>query len=140
MEACRTPGQVTGVDTNVLVRFFAADDEPQTQSVNRFLKASRVAGERVFVSMLVLCETCWVLRSTYGKSKSTILDAIELLLNADLFHLEEPDAVRRALQLARAGKADFPDYLIGELHLSKGCRYTVTFDRSLRGDAAFLLL
>lgn len=140
MEARHKPGQMTGVDTNVLVRFFAADDEPQTQSVNRFLKASRVAGEQAFVSVLVLCETCWVLRSTYGKSKNSILDAIQLLLNADLFHLEEPDAVRRAVHLARSGKADFPDYLIGQFHLSKGCRYTVTFDRSLRGDAAFLLL
>ena len=63
---------MTGVDTNVLVRFFAADDEPQTQSVSRFLKASRVAGEQVFVSAFVLCETCWVLRSTYRKSKNSI--------------------------------------------------------------------
>jgi predicted nucleic-acid-binding protein len=131
---------MTGLDTNVLVRVFAADDEPQLQRVERFLKASRTAGETVFVSALVLCETCWVLRSTYGKSKSVILDAVETLLNADVFHLEEPDAVRRALQLARTGKADFPDYLIGELHLSKGCRYTVTFGRALRGDPAFSLL
>ncbi len=131
---------MTGLDTNVLVRFFAADDEPQMHRVDRFLKASRAAGEPVFVSALVLCETCWVLRSNYAKSKSAILDAIEILLNADVFHLEEPDAVRRALQLTRTGKADFPDYLIGELNLSKGCRYTVTFDRSLRGDPAFSLL
>jgi predicted nucleic-acid-binding protein len=140
MEAGGAPSQMTGVDTNVLVRFFAVDDETQMQRVDRFLQASRAAGERVFVSALVLCETCWVLRSSYAKSKGAVLDAVETLLNADVFNLEEPDAMRRALQLARAGKADFPDYLVGELHLSKGCRYTVTFDRSLRGDAAFLLL
>ena len=131
---------MTGLDTNVLVRFFTADDEAQTQRVDRFLKASRAAGEPVFVSVLVLFETCWVLRSNYAKSKNAILDAIETLLNADVFRLEEPDAVRRALRSARTHKAEFPDYFIGELNLSKGCRYTVTFDRSLRGDAAFSLL
>ena len=38
---------MTGVDTNVLVRYFAADDEPQVQRVDRFLKASRLASEPV---------------------------------------------------------------------------------------------
>ncbi len=140
METRGAARQMTGLDTNVLVRFFVADDERQTERVAQFLKASRTAGESVFISVLVLCETCWVLRSAYDKSKNAILDAIETLLNSDVFQLEDSDAVRRALQLARTGKADFPDYLIGELHLSRGCRYTVTFDRSLRGDAAFSLL
>jgi predicted nucleic-acid-binding protein len=131
---------MTGVDTNVLVRYFAADDEPQVQRVDRFLKASRLAGEPVFVSVLVLCETCWALRSNYGKSKSAILDTVQSLLNADMIHVEEPDAVRRALEFTRTGKADFADYLIGELNLARGCRYTVTFDRALRGNPAFSLL
>lgn len=131
---------MTGLDTGALVRFFTADNEAQIQRVDRFLKASRAAGEPVFVSALVLCETCWVLRSNYAKSNSATLDAIETLRNADVFRLEEPDAVRKALQLARTGKADFPDYLIGELHMSKGCRHTVTFDRSLRGNPAYSLL
>ena len=131
---------MTGLDTNILVRYFAADDELQMERVDRFLKASRLAGEPVFVSVVVLCETCWALRSTYGKSKSAILDTIQSLLNADMIHLEEPDVVRRALELTRTGKADFVDYLIGELNLTRGCRYTVTFDRALRGSAGFSLL
>jgi len=131
---------MTGLDTNVLVRFFVEDDERQAERVAQFLRASRTAGESVFVSAVVLCETCWVLRSNYDKSKGAILDAIETLLNADLFQLEDSDAVRRAIHLARTGKADFTDYLLGELHLSKGCRYTVTFDRSLRGNTTFQLL
>jgi predicted nucleic-acid-binding protein len=131
---------MTGVDTNVLVRYFAADDEPQVQRVDRLLKASRLAGEPVFVSVLVLCETCWALRSNYGKSENAILDAVQSLLNADMIHVEEPDAVRRAVEFTRTGKADFADYLIGELNLARGCRYTVTFDRALRDDPAFSLL
>lgn len=131
---------MTGLDTNVLVRFLVEDDEIQTDRVLRYLKAARAAGEPVFILAIVLCEACWVLRSVYAKRNHEVLKAIETLLNADLFLLEEPDCVRRALQLARKGKAGFPDYLLGELHLSKGCRYTVTFDRSLRGDPAFSLL
>lgn len=131
---------MTGVDTNVLVRFLVDDDEAQTARVHRFLKSSRNTGEPVFVSTVVLCETCWVLRSAYAKSKKEVLEAVESLLNADVFLVEEAESVQRALELSRKGKADFPDYLIGELHLARKCHTTVTFDRSLRGAAAFSVL
>ena len=131
---------MTGLDTNVLVRFFVEDDEVQASRVHRFLRTSREAGEPVFISAVVLCETCWVLRSAYAKSKLEILKAIDTILDADVFHLEDADCVRRAVQLARNGKADFVDYLIGEMDVARGCRYTVTFDRTLRSDPAFSLL
>jgi predicted nucleic-acid-binding protein len=131
---------MTGLDTNVLVRFFVEDDDLQASRVHRFLRTSREAGEPVFISAVVLCETCWVLRSAYAKSKLEILKAIDTIIDADVFHLEDPDCVRRAVQLARTGKADFVDYLIGELDVARGCRYTVTFDRTLRSDPAFSLL
>jgi len=101
---------MTGLDTNVLVRFLVEDDEAQTARVHRFLKSSRAAGEAVFVSAVVLCEACWVLRSVYAKSKKDLLEAIESLLKADVFLLEEPESVRRAIELAHKGKAEFPDW------------------------------
>src|SRR5690242_20055900 len=131
---------MTGVDTNVLVRYLTEDDEGQTDRVHRFLKKSRVAGEPVFVSTLVLVESCWVLRSAHRKSRLEILGAVERLVNADLFQVEEADAVRKAMHLAQRGKADFTDHLIGEIHLARGCRFTATFDRALKSSSAFSLL
>jgi predicted nucleic-acid-binding protein len=48
--------------------------------------------------------------------------------------------VRRSLELYREGKANFSDYLIGEISRQAGCRDTVTFDRALKGAPGFTLL
>jgi predicted nucleic-acid-binding protein len=131
---------VKGIDTNVIVRYLVAEDPAQTNRVERFLAASRVAGERVYVSCIVLCETSWVLRRVFGQSGPQTLNHLESILDADVFEVEEEESVRAALQLSRKGKGDFADYLIGRLNLARGCRFTVTFDRSLRPDSAFSVL
>jgi predicted nucleic-acid-binding protein len=131
---------VKGIDTNVLVRYLVADDPAQTNRVERFLAASRVAGERVYVSCIVLCETAWVLRRVFSQSAPQTLDHLERILDVDVFEVEEEESVRAALSLSRKGKGDFADYLIGQLNLARGCRFTVTFDRSLRPDSAFSVL
>lgn len=131
---------MTGIDSNVLVRLLVEDAPDQTDRVHRFLAKSRAAGETVYVSTVVLCESAWVLRSVYARSKSQILDAFEQLLGVDVMQVEEEDAVRSAVQLSRTGKADFADSLIGQLNLAHGCRRTVTFDRSLRTVPGFAVL
>jgi predicted nucleic-acid-binding protein len=131
---------MNGVATNILLRYIVEDDPEQADRVERFLARSRVLGERAYVSVIVLCETAWVVASNYGKSKSEILDAIGNLLDPDVFLLEHDDSVRAALRLSRAGRGDFADYLIGQLNLDRGCRTTVTFDRGLRGAAGFTVL
>lgn len=83
---------------------------------------------------------CVVLRKVFGQSRSATLDHLERILDTDVFQVEEEDAVRQALRLSRKGKGDFSDYLIGQLNLARGCRVTVTFDRSLRSDSAFSIL
>ncbi len=128
---------MTGIDRNVLVRFLVEDDPRQVERASRFLAESRAKGELVHISVIVLCETAWVLRSAFARPKGAILDAIEQLLRADLFRVEAEDAVRRALETCRGGKGDFADHLIAQLNLAKGCRSTMTFDHSLRGVPGF---
>ncbi|MBI3679789.1 MAG: type II toxin-antitoxin system VapC family toxin [Acidobacteria bacterium] len=120
-----------GVDTNVLVRFFIDDDEDQYERVHRLLRKCRNSGDRVFISAIVLCETAWVLKSTYGYSKSDILGAFEWLLQIEQFRLEDEDAVQQALQLSRSPAADFSDHLIGCRNAKMGCATTLSFDRAL---------
>jgi predicted nucleic-acid-binding protein len=131
---------VKGIDTNVLVRYLVEDDKEQTNRAERFLAASRRAGESVCVSCIVLCETAWVLSSVFGLPKPQILDHLDRVLETEVFQSEEEGLVRRAMQLCRNGKGDFADYLIGQLNLARGCRFTVTFDRALRADSAFSVL
>lgn len=132
--------EMIGIDTNVLVRFLVADDKTQTDRAHAFLAQSRSQGESVYISTLVLCETAWALRSVFSRSRTEILEVIERLLGTDVFEVEAEDAVRAALQSCRAGKGDFADHLTGHMNLAKGCRSTVTFDRSLGRAAGFSTL
>jgi len=131
---------MTGVNTNVLVRFLVGDDDAQADRVHRFLAQSRAAAETVYVSSLVLCETVWVLRSVFKKTRQDIVRAVEHLLDLDVFEIEDADAVRRALQSFRTEPGDFTDHLIGQLNRERGCRFTVTFDRGLRRASDFSML
>ena len=97
-------------------------------------------GEHLFIPVLVLCETIWVLDRIYQQSRSQIAGVIESLLATDLFRFEHDRFVRSAFDAFRYSKADFSDYLIGEIARGAGCRDTVTFDRALKGSPGFTIL
>ena len=128
---------MTGIDTNVLVRYFMDDDPAQANRVEVFMRECRTKGERIFVSSIVLCEFAWTLRTTFRMDRAGILRSIEELLDSELFVVEQDDEVRSAVHFARTSKGDFPDYLIGAIGMEKGCRFTVTFDRALEGHPCF---
>lgn len=128
---------MTGLDTNVVLRFLLEDDPHQTAQVRRLLAEARDRREPLYLSMVVLCETVWTLKSVYRKSRQEIANALLLILDADVFQVEEEDNVRTAVQLYQTGRAEFPDYLIGQIHQAHGCRHTVTFDRALHGTPGF---
>jgi len=117
-----------GLDTNVLVRFLVRDHEAQFERARRLIKREVGAQGKVLLSLIVLLETEWVLRSRYGLPKAQIIDAISGLLDAtELEHEDEP-AVEEALYLGKDSAAEFADCLIGT-HLRRlGCRATATFD------------
>ena len=63
-----------GLDTNVLVRFLVRDHEAQFERARRLIKREVGAPEKVLISLLVLLETEWVLRSRYGLRKNQIME------------------------------------------------------------------
>ena len=117
-----------GLDTNVLVRFLVRDHEAQFDRARRLLKREVGSKERVLISLMVLLETEWILRSRYGLQKTHIIDAISALLDATELELEDEPAVEEALYLWKESAADFADCLIGAHHRRLGCRATATFD------------
>ncbi len=117
-----------GLDTNVLVRFLVRDHEAQFERARRLIKREVSAGEAVLISLLVLLETEWVLRSRYGLQKTEIMDAISALLDARELELEDEPAIEEALYVWKDSAAEFADCLIGAHHRRLGCRATATFD------------
>lgn len=129
-----------GLDTNVLVRYLVRDDEAQFERVRRLLKRAATAEEGFFVSLLVLQETEWVLRSRYGFSKDEIIDTISRLLGTMEIEFEDEPTVEEALFLWKDSGADFSDCLIGTHNRRVSCRTTATFDARAAALNAFAVV
>jgi predicted nucleic-acid-binding protein len=69
-----------GVDTNILVRYLVGDDRSQYERARRLIHRQEEIGEPVLVSLWVLLEMEWVLRSRYGLAKPDIAAAFSSLL------------------------------------------------------------
>ncbi|MGA2709735.1 MAG: PIN domain-containing protein [Steroidobacteraceae bacterium] len=122
-----------GVDTNVLIRYLIRDDQPQYEKARRLIDREVSKGEPVLVSLLVLLETEWVLRSRYELPKADIVAVFSALLDtADLSFEDEP-SIEHAVYSWKDSTADFADCLIDARNRRLGCRATATFDgRALR--------
>lgn len=129
-----------GIDTNVLVRFLVRDNEAQFEIARRLIKREVGAKEDVLVSLLVLLETEWVLRSRYGLQKTEIIAAISDLLDSMEVQLEDEPAVEESLYVWKDCAADFADCLIGAHNRRLGCRATATFDAKALRSPGFVVL
>jgi len=119
---------VLGLDTSVLVRYLVRDDQPQFEKARRLIKRESNKGEPVLVSLPVLLETEWVLRTRYEFSKTEILSTFSAMLDvADLAFEDEP-SVEQALYAWTNSVVDFSDCLIEARNLRLGCHATATFD------------
>lgn len=131
---------IRGLDTNVAVRYLAQDDPAQARKANAVIEATLASGGSCYLSAIVLCEIAWVLRGAYGFDKKTILLTLDRILDTAGFLIEDRDLARQALEEFRSGPGDFSDHLLGVRNREAGCEKTVTFDRSLKGNASFDVL
>ena len=114
------------VDTNVLVRLIARDDERQVAAAEAFVARG------AWVSSVVLVEAVWVLNSVYELDSARIARAIEMLLNHRDLTLQDPDTVATALARYRKKPSiGFSDYLVLEMARKAGHLPLGTFDHAL---------
>lgn len=118
---------MTGLDTNVLVRYLAQDDEPQLRSVLTLLLKK---GATFFVPDLVLVETDWVLSTLYEWTPEEVAEAFGRLLNVHNLTFENEGRIRAALRAMRQG-ADLSDELIIVRCRDMGCKTVATFDKGI---------
>ncbi len=126
------------VDTNVLVRVLVGDDPQQTKKAERAF-VTHATGGGIFLSLLVLMEVGWVLRSAYGWERPTIHARLWRLARTRGVVCEELDVVEAALEAYRTGKADLSDCLIVAKAKSMGAEL-LTFDRQLAKEHGVTLL
>lgn len=125
-------------DTNVVVRLLLRDDAAQAKKAEQaFLRHAR--GDGVFLPLVVLVETVWVLAYTYALDRKVIHDLLLSLIRTRGVVVDEADLVQDALDAYAKGPADFADYVILAATRRERCRALLTFDRRLgkeRGASA----
>jgi predicted nucleic-acid-binding protein len=118
-----------GLDTNVLVRFLVRDDEKQFERARDLIRREAQGGDPACISLVVLLETEWVLRSRYELSKDEILSAFSELLNSVDLTFEDEPSIEEALFTWKDSPAQFADCLIGARYRALSCRAVATFDK-----------
>ncbi len=117
-------------DTNVVVRLLLRDDAAQAKKAEHaFLRHAR--GDGVFLPLVVLVETAWVLAYTYELTRSAIHDQLLALTRTRGVVVDEAERVQEALDAYATGGADFADYVILAGTRRAGCKTLLTLDRRL---------
>ncbi|RYE57011.1 MAG: PIN domain-containing protein, partial [Hyphomicrobiales bacterium] len=115
---------VLGVDTNILVRFFADDDDLQSAQAKQFIADN----QPVYVSMLVLSEAFNVLTKVRKFPMSAVHNGYRMLLRSPGIVVEDPQIVAQALEDGEGATCGFTDALIALQNRAFGCSTTATFD------------
>jgi predicted nucleic-acid-binding protein len=118
-----------GLDTNVLVRYFAQDDPVQSARAVELIEGRLHEDDPGFVSIVAMVEMVWVLERSYGLGEQELAAIIERLLQAPVLVIESEVEVFTALTALKEGHGDFADVVLVELGRRAGCSVTFTFDR-----------
>jgi len=118
-----------GIDTNILVRFLVSDDEQQSKKVYNIFKTAELNKKELFVSLLVILESIWVLESVYKISREDILDSISGLLLMPILKFEHQSTLQLFAQSAKGNRYDLSDLLIACCAKEQGCETVLTFDK-----------
>ena len=116
---------MSGIDSNVLLRYLLHDDEAQSGMADAFF-AGRTKDDPVVIGLIVLVEAWWVMRARKVPVVKRVA-AYEALLAAAEVVVHEADLVREALRATQGG-ADFADALITAIYRVHGDGAPVSFD------------
>jgi predicted nucleic-acid-binding protein len=120
---------MTGLDTNVLVRYFAQDDPIQSRKAVEIIERRLTEDEPGFVSVVTMVETVWVLSRVYGLRDHEIVRVVEGMLQSDTLVVQNEQEVFTAVAALRSGRGSFADALVSALGRWAGCTSTLTFDK-----------
>ncbi len=128
------------LDTNILIRFLVQDDVNQANKVIQLFTKAEQNNQPLFIPLLVILETIWVLQSAYSVSRQDIVLAISSLLQMQVFEFENQSILRDFIISANKYPYDLADILISQSALFATCETTLTFDKKASRFELFNLL
>ena len=118
---------MTGLDTNVLVRYIMQDDPRQSPRATRLIEALQ-PDEPGFVPVVALVELVWVLSGSYALDRAQVATVLDTLLRSKELVVDRAELVSQALRRYSTSGADFADALIERIATAAGCTATMSFD------------
>jgi predicted nucleic-acid-binding protein len=130
---------VIGLDTNLLLRYFAQDDQKQSPIADAVM-GSLTQDDPGWVSLTTVLEFVWSMSSKMRIAKPIVCNALDRLLMLKSVVVERDGILASAVQQFRSSRADFGDCLIIASARAAGCTKTVTFDKIAARDLGMELL
>jgi predicted nucleic-acid-binding protein len=126
-------------DTNFLVRYLITDDDiGQSEIVLNLLEVEQTKSRPIYLTLITLCETVWVLSKIYKFRKAQLVPILKNVLEDKNFLFENIDRFQNALELYASNKGDFADYLIGlAAKENVQAQASYTFDKALKSCPLF---
>ena len=121
-----------GIDTNILARYLAEDDEIQTSLAVNLIEKKISAKEPAFISLIVLVEVVLVFKGCYQLNKTDLCKLVRVILETKQFKVEKADLAYRALKLYESGNGDFSDALMSTICRENECLEIFTFDKKAK--------
>lgn len=132
---------MAALDTNILVWWLTNDDARQCALVAKLFDEVIRNNERLFITVTVMLEVEWVLRSRYHFDRREVTAALNALLDVTELEFQTEPALEQALWLFKqTGSRDFADCLHIALVSQAGQGPLLTLDdRASRIEGAQLL-
>jgi len=121
---------VSGLDTNVLIRFLVRDN-PEQADAARALLEGLTTDNPGFICREVMIEVFWVLERSYRFSREQIASIVIELMDTETLVIEDDNDVAQATIAYRQGGTDFSDLMILAAANRVGAQPLYTFDRRL---------
>lgn len=118
------------LDTNVLVRFLAQDDDAQFQVAAGLIEGC-TSDAPGYVCREVMIELVWVLERAYKYSREDIAEALLSIVTASQLLVENAQDIASIVNLYRKEGYDFADLMVRQAAAKAENRTLKTFDQKL---------
>ena len=117
-----------GLDTNVVLRLLLTDDLAQKTRATKFVQQAKRLDTRVIITLAVVLEMEWVLRSSARMNKGEVLNVFNLMLESYDIEIDNEKVLEQALHIYENAASDFAECLFLSQYQRMGCSTMMTFD------------
>lgn len=116
------------IDSNLIIRFFAADDPQKADAVEKLLKKAKK--DELELPDLIVAELVWVLVSFYKLEKEEIIEKLEGLLSLEKVKMNRP-LLKHTIEIYRNYSISYTDAYLIAYTLEAGVDSFYSYDQGL---------